>query len=90
MQCIIVLQRGWIMVCELQSRDWDSLFLKATKCATIRRWGTSAGLGELAKSGPLRDTILDKETDQQIPVFSIVKGPMECDEKGWAEWFQNF
>ena len=87
-KCIIVLQRGWVMVCELLDKKTDTLFLNATKCATIRRWGTTKGLGELAEKGPLKETVLDNEPDQQIPLFSIVKGPILCG-KGWDEWFSK-
>lgn len=90
MKCCIVLQRGWVMVCELTNTRLDSLFLQATHCATVRTWGTSEGLGELCRKGPLAGTKLDKETDQRIPIHSIVKGPMELDEKGWDEWFRKF
>ena len=54
---IVVLQRGWVLVGKFE-RDGDQCFLH--NASTIRNWGTTKGLGELAKDGPTKDTKLDK------------------------------
>ena len=54
---IVILQRGHVMVGHF-SQDGNKC--KLEKAAVIRRWGTKAGLGELALNGPLANTILDK------------------------------
>jgi len=53
---IIVLQRGWVVIGELEKKG---TYFKLTKGATIRAWGTSKGLGEIALNGPTKNTILD-------------------------------
>ena len=54
---IVVLQRGWVLVGKFeQNGDKCSL----ANAQVIRRWGTTEGLGELASSGKLKDTQLEK------------------------------
>ena len=48
-----------------------------TNAACIRVWGTTKGLGELAISGPTKETILDSCYKILIPSHSIV-GIMDC------------
>lgn len=54
---IVVLQRGWVLIGKFE-RKADQCFLH--NASTIRVWGTKKGLGELAKDGPQKDTVLDK------------------------------
>ena len=54
---IVVLQRGWVLVGKLE-RKGDQCFLH--NASVIRNWGTTKGLGELAKDGPNSNTKLDK------------------------------
>lgn len=53
---IVILQRGWVMVGKY-SRSGDDCSL--TDASIIRVWGTTKGLGELAKNGPMEHTELD-------------------------------
>ena len=53
---IVILPRGWNMIGHFSQ---EGSKCKLEKAAVIRRWGTSKGLGELAMSGPLSNTILD-------------------------------
>lgn len=53
---IVVLQRGWVMIGRFERNGSDC---KLTNASVIRCWGTTKGLGELAKSGPLTNTKLD-------------------------------
>lgn len=53
---IVVLQRGWVVVGDwVQKGDAVSL----DRCAVIRRWGTTNGLGQLATSGATDSTKLE-------------------------------
>jgi hypothetical protein len=52
-----VLQRGWVVVGRYE-RKGDQCFLHDAN--TVRNWGTTKGLGEIAKDGPTKDTKLDK------------------------------
>ena len=50
---IVILQRGWVMVGRLTRNGTDCVLSNAS---TIRRWGTTKGLGELAANGALQNT----------------------------------
>ena len=54
---IVVLQRGWVLIGQLHMKGSDC---SLTRCAVIRTWGTTKGLGEIAQNGPTEKTILDK------------------------------
>lgn len=54
---IVVLQRGWVLIGKLE-RKGDQCFLHNAN--VIRNWGTTKGLGELAKDGPNSSTKLDR------------------------------
>lgn len=53
---IIVLQRGWVIA---GNRDVDGDTVTMTSCKIVRIWGTTSGLGEIAKGGPTEKTVLD-------------------------------
>jgi hypothetical protein len=78
---IIILQRGWIMVGRLERNGSDC---KLHNASTIRSWGTTKGLGEIASNGPTSKTLLDKchgvvEFDYLTVVASI-----SVEESKWA------
>lgn len=52
---IVILQRGWIMVGNVTKQGSDIVM---DNTSLIRRWGTTTGLGQLALTGPTKDTIL--------------------------------
>ena len=56
MNRIVVLQRGWVAVGDYSQ---DGHQCRLDNASIIRRWGTTAGLGELAATGPTDKTILD-------------------------------
>ena len=55
---ILVLDRGNVIVGEYSFADGDKI-IKVSGGSVIRRWGTTAGLGQLAKDGPTENTVLD-------------------------------
>ena len=57
MKQIVIAQRGWVFVGEVERSGGDDVTITNAKC--IRRWGTTKGLGELALNGPLKSTVLD-------------------------------
>ena len=67
---IVVLQRGWIVVGDV-SRDGDDLIIQ--NCASIRRWGTTTGLGQLARTGPTEKTIIDPQPDTRVHILAVVQ-----------------
>lgn len=73
---IVVLQRGWVVVGRWHE-DGDDITL--TDASTIRRWGTTKGLGELV-DGPLADTILDQVGTVRAHRLGLV---LTVDAAGW-------
>ena len=78
---IVVLQRGWVLIGRFE-RTGDQC--KLHQASVIRVWGTTRGLGELAKDGPTSLTKLDKcyglvEFEALTMVLSI-----SADESKWA------
>ena len=66
---IAVLDRGFVYVgtCALEG---DMLTITDARC--IRRWGTTAGLGQLALSGPTANTKLENAGTVRAPVRSLI------------------
>jgi len=55
---IVVLTNGWVFVGDyVAATKTRPAYL--TDAACVRRWGTSAGLGELALKGPQQATVFD-------------------------------
>lgn len=55
---IVVLQRGWIVIGDV-SENQETGLTEIRNACTIRRWGTTKGIGQLV-DGPTTNTILDK------------------------------
>ena len=76
---ICVLDRGWVAVGNLEK---DGSYYLLCNASFIRRWGTTQGLGEIAKDGPTKDTILDKtpmlKFHESHLIFTI-----SCNEEKW-------
>ena len=66
---IVILQRGWVYVGNLYKRGNDC---QLRDCLNIRKWGTTKGLGQLAKEGKQNDTILDKTPDISFHELTVI------------------
>ena len=78
---IVILQRGWVMVGKFSRKGNDC---KLHNAAVIRSWGTTKGLGELAKNGPIKDkTILDPCNGVVEFDYLTVVASIAVDEKAW-------
>ena len=55
---IVVLTNGWVFIGVWHEATENKPAL-LTEASNVRRWGTTAGLGELALNGPTKETILD-------------------------------
>lgn len=53
---IIVVSHGFVLMGEVEPQRTSYLVKDAS---VIRRWGTTKGLGQIALSGPTKDTILE-------------------------------
>jgi hypothetical protein len=67
---IVVLQRGWVAVGELDRSAAPQL--KLENASIIRRWGTTKGLGELAAEGPRGQTVLDPAGTLEFHELAVV------------------
>ena len=66
---IVIGQRGWVWVGRW-SQDGETVTL--TDAKTIRVWGTTKGLGELAVSGPTSKTMLDQTGTIRLHILGVV------------------
>ena len=72
---IVVLHRGWVLMGKVQI---DGDYAIVSDCVNVRKWGTSKGLGELAKTGPTGNTKLDPQPETVVPLISIIQ-MVECE-----------
>lgn len=79
MQQIVIAQRGWVFVGNVE-RSGDDVTITDAKC--IRRWGTTKGLGELAAGGPLKSTVLDPIGTVRLHALAVVAS-IDCEESKW-------
>ena len=70
---IIIADKGFVFVGSCRDNDDGSVTITNAKC--LRRWGTTAGLGQLL-DGPTKDTIADPYgTVRTTPVASLACTP---------------
>ena len=79
MKQIIIAQRGWVFVGDVE-RSGDDVTITNAQC--IRRWGTTKGLGQIAMNGPTRDTVLDDMGTVRLHALAVVAS-LDC---GTAKW----
>ena len=77
---IVVLQRGWIVVGRF-SREGAQC--KLSNASVIRTWGTTNGLGEIAKNGPTSSTKLDKSHGVVEFDYLTVVLTIDCEVAKW-------
>ncbi len=80
---IAVLDRGFVYVGRCRTTD-DALIITDAQC--IRRWGTSDGLGQLAKGGPTDSTKLDPAGEVRAPLSSVIH-VIRCAPRAWGDIF---
>jgi len=76
---IVVLERGWVFVGDVADDGNGGIVISNAK--NVRRWGTTAGLGQLAADGPQSNTVLDPAgvVRAKDVIFRI-----DCDAAKWA------
>ncbi len=79
---IVVLQRGWVMVGRLER---DGSECKLNNASVIRNWGTTKGLGEIASSGPTKDTKIDPANGLVEFDYLTVVATIACNPVAWAK-----
>ena len=79
---IVILQRGWNMVGRFERNGSDC---KLHDAAVIRTWGTTKGLGEIAKDGPTSSTKLDPCNGTVEFDYLTVVATIGCNEEKWKK-----
>ena len=86
---IIVLPHGWVLIGDYW-REGAMAGCRGGACV-IRRWGTTRGLGQIAKEGPTNDTKLDPQPETSWNAMAEVMTIRVNDEawpggpEDWAE-----
>jgi hypothetical protein len=80
---IVILQRGWVVIGRYHT---DGIFAWITRGGVVRRWGTSAGLGQLAAEGPSKHTILDPLPLTHWHVLTQI-AVIECNTEVWTKHY---
>lgn len=81
---IVVADRGWVYIGHAEKTE-DGVVI--TGAHSIRRWGTSGGLGQLAKDGPQEATKLDAYGTVLVPTHAVVS---RIDVTNLAAWEKHF
>jgi hypothetical protein len=72
---IVIADRGWVFVGDCQDHEDGTVTI--TNCKNIRRWGTTAGLGELVNGPIAGKTMADQYgTVRALPIaqINVIKG----------------
>lgn len=76
---IVILDRGFVFVGNVVT---DGEWVHISNAQNVRRWGTSKGLGQLAKDGPASNTILDPADSVRAPLRALI-GMIRCEPQSW-------
>ncbi len=76
---IVVLDKGFVYIGIVYT---DGEWVVIQKAHNIRRWGTTNGLGQLAKHGPTADTRLDRVGTVKAP-FHVLQQLIDVEVNAW-------
>lgn len=77
---LVVADRGFVWVGEaITTDDW----VEIKNARVVRRWGTSKGLNQLAKEGPLTNTQLDEPADLKVSRKALI-AIIPCEAEKWT------
>lgn len=79
---IVVIQAGWVLAGQFSIAK-GVVTLK--NCTVIQRWGTTKGLGELALSGPTKESIIHPCGTAEIPGTAVLY-TLTVDPKIATKW----
>ncbi|MCA9071880.1 MAG: hypothetical protein KDA84_23290 [Planctomycetaceae bacterium] len=87
---VLVCDRGFVLVGDVSPHpsDWQRVIVD--QCATVRIWGTTGGLGQLALEGPQSSTILDYEGDGVDVLRATILRAIPCNETAWENYPDAF
>ena len=78
---VIILTFGWVLVGQ-PSRRGDVVTI--TSAQVVRRWGTTAGIGQLAAEGPSPNTRLEPVGVWETDALHVL-GSIPCNPEAWPE-----
>lgn len=76
MKKIVIAVNGWVFIGKTVIKEKTVIL---TDASVIRRWGTERGIGQIAISGPTKDTILDPLPRTEIQKASVI-AVLDCEE----------
>lgn len=79
---VCLLQRGRVLLGEFATQGLPGM-TRLRRCACIRRWGTDAGIGQLAKYGPRTQTEIDWQGETEWPTLATVE-TIRCNTRLWG------
>ena len=79
---IVIAQRGWVFVGEY-SIEGDNVIID--NGGTIRHWGTTKGLGEIAAGGPTETTIIDRSPRVTLHRLAVV-ATIDANADKWSSY----
>jgi len=80
-QNIVVLDRGFVVIGRV-SEEGDYLVINDCNC--IRLWGTTKGLGQLAREGKQHATVLDAQPRTVVHKLQVVQ-IIDCEDEAWKQ-----
>ena len=66
---IVVIEGSWNLIGEVEEVEGGIVIHDAS---VIRRWGTTAGLGQIACTGATKETVLDYTGEVRAPMSSVL------------------
>ncbi len=82
---IVVCDRGFVLAGVVRPGP-NPLTIEIDRCQCVRRWGTTGGLGQLAREGPTSNTKLDHEGDGvQVSLLHVFRRIL-CSERSAEAW----
>ncbi len=81
---IVVCDRGFVLIGRVTIKD---NYVTISNCSCVRTWGTTSGLGQIAKNGPTTKTKLDEQPTTTVHELQVVM-MIDCEESKWNLQFQ--
>ena len=77
---IVIADRGHVWVGDVETGpEWCVI----RRAKTVRQWGTTRGLGEIAQGGPTSKTVLDDVREVRLAMRALI-AVVPCEAAKWA------
>ena len=77
---IVIADRGHVWVGDVVTEgDWCVI----ARASAVRLWGTTKGLGEIAKGGPTPKTVLDPVGEVRVSMRALI-AVIPCEASKWT------